>query len=141
MTGRTFCHECATYHAERRVAQRKIPEKREAMIASQKKLRENRKAAGFCPNCGKLANSGYVLCDSCRSKRRNYMAKYNNHQPRGEYGICWTCNKREAVPGKRLCAECAEKAKRNLIPGPKGFTGDISAVLFVKKRKEEAWNG
>lgn len=86
-------------------------------------------------------NDRILLCDSCRAKRRIYMAMYNNHPPRGEYGICWTCNKREAIPGKRLCPECAKKAKRNLVPGPKGFTGDINAVLFAKKRKEETWNG
>lgn len=90
MAGRTFCHECASYQNDFRKTQRKIPEKRDAMVASQKNLRETRKAACRCPNCGELASSGYVLRDSCRAKRRSYMAKYNNHPPRGEYGICCT---------------------------------------------------
>lgn len=110
MVGRSYCDRCATQARESAARKRADPVKNNAMNANKKKIREARKSKGLCPTCGKPANSGYVLCDSCRAKRRNYMNKYNNHPPRGEYGICWTCNKREAIPGKRLCHECYEKA-------------------------------
>lgn len=110
MTGRSLCADCAEYFSRKQSEYRKDPDKWAKMQACKKDIRETRKANGLCPMCGKSANSGYVLCDSCRAKRRNYMNRYNNHPPRGEYGICWRCNKRESIPGKRLCPECYKKA-------------------------------
>lgn len=121
MIGRSLCSKCAEYFAGKADEYRKHPDNREKVRLYKKQMREERKSAGLCPNCGKAKPSpGFVRCDDCRAYGRRVTMRYNDKKygprPRGEYGICWTCNKREVIPGKRLCFECSEKAEKNLIP-------------------------
>lgn len=119
MNGRSLCSECAekwaTWNRERK---KKSQDARERAKQSQKKIYNTRREQGLCPYCGGKPAIGYITCDKCRAKSRKRANKCNERKygirPRGEYGMCWTCNKNEALPGMRLCQTCYDKSAKAL---------------------------
>lgn len=112
MNNRSLCAECAE---KRRVLtanyRNEHPEQIKAYRAEYEK---SRRAAGLCHACGKPTENGRSRCPRCREKenrRRREKVREDGlvNLPRGENGICWTCNKRPALRGKRLCRECMER--------------------------------
>ena len=103
-----------------------------------RKRTAERRAAGFCPKCGKFPPSlGRSLCEACARKaraagrardarlraagkpqrnrekaraaeRRRYRRQVAE---RSELGLCIKCGIDRAEDGRRLCAECAEKRR------------------------------
>jgi len=72
-----------------------------------RRLRQRRKAAGVCTNCGgPLDDVNKKTCFDCRHKPN---AKYMKalRQKRSEEGLCTRCG-REPEPGYALCTECRE---------------------------------
>lgn len=119
MAGRVMCAECAEKARIKAERRRKDPDKRETMYNSVKSIKHARKADGLCPECGGKPVDGRVRCVSCTIKSMAYKRKCRGGPiPRGEYGVCWTCNRESALPGKRLCKSCYDKACRNLINSP-----------------------
>lgn len=117
MAGRTMCADCAERARVNMECRRSNPEKRAAICKSVQKLKQSRKDAGLCPDCGGSPMQGHVKCVACVRRDRAYKRKHRGGpKPRGQYGICWTCNKAEAITGKRLCQNCWEKAMKNMIP-------------------------
>lgn len=63
-----------------------------------------------CKDCGKpLDHGNRQRCDECQEKRHAEMAKIRYERCKAD-GICTHCRKRPAMPGKRKCKYCAEKA-------------------------------
>lgn len=59
-----------------------------------------RKSKGLCPLCGKAANDGYVICESCREKNRS------KSNARMMQGLCVQCGQ-PSRENKSLCVECS----------------------------------
>lgn len=140
MVGRSLCSECADKFAKYRKERLKDPDKKKKAKESKKKLYDMRKEQGLCPYCGKKATGGFVTCDRCRLKSRKASNMSNEKKygtrPRGEYGVCWTCNKKEVMQGKRLCKDCYEKALRSIdIANKKRIEKEIYPYWY---NKEEA---
>lgn len=134
MGNRTMCAECAERAREKAERRRQDPEKRVVMYDGVKKLKRARKDAGLCPDCGKRKpmDDKHVKCVIRNNRQMAYRHKRRGYPiPRGEYGICWQCNKKEVVPGKRLCPECY------------AHMAEITALANEarRKKKEETWNG
>lgn len=125
MGKRTSCAECAEKARERAERRREDPDKREIIYSRVKALKQARKSAGLCPDCGGVPMGGHVKCVRCVIRDRSYKTKYRGGPiPRGQYGTCWQCNKTQAMEGKRLCPECysvmMEHTKRaNAVRGKK----------------------
>lgn len=114
MGKRSLCERCAEMYRGYFSKYMLDNEKREKRSSMMRDTWDGRKLDGLCPRCGtRPSGNGYVLCSICRAKQRNYMRRYRNNPPRGEYGVCWTCNKNEVLQGKKLCQECYEKAVKN----------------------------
>ena len=65
-------------HANRQEYERrrsKLPERKEAMRAHKKELRDNRKAAGLCVACGAPPILNQAKCEECAEKYRKYNRK------------------------------------------------------------------
>lgn len=108
MGGRWLCAECAAKQAEwkhNNVDPIKRNERR-------RELRQIRIANHECAECGHKLPEDYnfKICAHCRAKKKNNSHKNNpNMFTRGQYGICWSCNKRPVKEGKRLCEICYER--------------------------------
>lgn len=78
-----------------------------------KSLYRSRKEQGLCVRCGKKALKNHVLCLEC-NVRNNRRAKENRSKNK-EYieNKCKRCNN-QCVPGKKLCPECLEKARKSI---------------------------
>lgn len=113
MVGRSLCDRCAAMARESN--SRWYIKNSEKILSDRTKLKESRKANGLCPVCGKPANDGFVMCGPCRKKRSDYRKRHRIRVPRGECGVCYRCNKKEAISGKRMCLECYEKAVETAI--------------------------
>ena len=95
-------------------------------------LRALRKRLHLCRECGRqdaYTLAGRTKCADCverdtarcREKRgynpawmRQKKDRPEVNRPRGGNGICWQCNKRTKLDGKKLCQICYEK-KVNLV--------------------------
>lgn len=116
LNGRTVCADCAAKLAE-------YKRKAYSVDGGQKNhehckaRRERLKAEHKCPYCGRDLPEGYayITCEKCRAKMR--IATAENRRKKGtstrEYrmrdGWCFSCNKRPALEGKKLCRECYDK--------------------------------
>lgn len=129
MTGRSFCADCAEKARANKAAQYAVEEKKIRMYAQHCNGQKKRRDMGLCPTCGRPATPGYSTCEYCRAKHRNYMRNYRNSFTRGQYGICWQCNKREALPGKRVCQSCYDMKIRC----------QRQAIAVVAEMKESGW--
>lgn len=79
-----------------------------------KERKQRLKENGPCIQCGKPSKTGASRCALCAEKesrkRKEKIAKLSTiNYPRGENGICWQCNKNQAIDGKRVCQTCYEK--------------------------------
>lgn len=112
LNNRSLCAECAEKRRVLAANYRKANPER--IKAYRVKYNKSRRAAGLCHTCGKATGNGRSRCPRCQSKenrrRREKMREDGlANLPRGENGICWTCNKRPALREKRLCGECMER--------------------------------
>ena len=114
MAGRSLCAECAAKARKNKADQYAVEEKKIRMYAQHCEGQKKRRDIGICPTCGRPATPGYSTCEYCRAKHRNYMRNYRNSFTRGQYGICWQCNKEKALPGKRVCQSCYDKKLTSL---------------------------
>ena len=108
--GRTYCAECAAKEAERKRRWR-AADGGEANRRGNVRWKEHMLAEGRCIYCGRVKpDDGRKTCAWClrkmSAKRRDRMVQTGMNWPRGSNGLCYQCNKREVVKGKRLCAEC-----------------------------------
>lgn len=129
MGGRSACAECAAVGRANKRLHDAIPEERQKHYESHRKYQQERREQGLCPTCGRPATPGYSTCPYCRAKHRNYMRQYRNSFQRGQNGICWLCNKTEAVPGRRVCQDCYEKI----------LVAQEKAVAKVAEMKAGGW--
>lgn len=72
---------------------------------------EKRRAAGLCPECGKIKSARYVSCYKCRQKRRRYRRKRLADNPRLRR-THKTYHRRRAAG---LCPECGGKRDTNYL--------------------------
>lgn len=111
LNGRSICADCV--EKQRESYKRYRAERGAELNAQNKAYRAKMVEAGLCPNCGKPSDGGYVNCQRCRAVARQKMKRRRRESgslPHGANGSCYTCNKRPALPGKRLCRECYEKS-------------------------------
>lgn len=137
--GRLYCAECRERANE---LQRGMSAEQKAhKAAGEKALREERKAAGICPKCGKREiSSGYLTCDICRAKNRMRMRRVRAESgtvdttTAAAMGLCIHCRKNAAAEGKKLCAECGEwwESVRNRDRVDNAFTRSLA---FRQKEK------
>lgn len=72
-------------------------------------LYEARKAQGLCYYCGKPADEGKGSCQPCRARRKGTSKRQvQRKRAAAKLGICVSCLKSEAMPGRRLCGACRE---------------------------------
>lgn len=112
LNDRSLCAECA--EKRRTLAENYRKEHPEQIRAYRAEYEKTRRAAGLCHTCGRPTDGGRSRCPRCRSgenRRRHEKAREGGvvNLPRGENGVCWTCNKRPALREKRLCRECMER--------------------------------
>lgn len=112
LVGKTRCAVCVQKSTERK----RVLRDKEMEKEKQREIREKRKAEHKCVYCGKGLAEGYkyATCQKCRSKQaeyqRHYRAnKFNSNFPRGANDICYQCNKKTVILGKKLCQECYNK--------------------------------
>lgn len=115
LAGRAYCHDCAEKHnASKR---RRVEENREEY---NRRARERRAAAieaGKCVSCGRPTEDGHAQCRRCLAYRRDHYAANRSadiNWPRGGNGICYSCNKTPALPGRRLCQSCYDRQLESL---------------------------
>lgn len=111
LNGRALCADCIKKLHE--LHKRRRAERGAELNAHNKAYRVKMVEAGLCPNCGKPSDGVYINCPRCRAIARKKMERRrreNGVAPRGECGLCYTCNKRPALSGKRLCRECYGKS-------------------------------
>lgn len=111
-----------------------------------KELRQERKANGLCPRCGKIVKGKYYYCEHCRKKhnenrRAERMRSPGEHfRERIEAGICMYCGD-EIVPGYKLCESCLEKYRNiHKQSNPKAssrWRKEITEEWNAKKRSSE----
>lgn len=76
-----------------------------------RELHARRIADGICIRCKCRATDGYRTCPRCREIRTKQAARYTVRKKAAndKFGMCMYCCEREAMPGKRRCAVCAER--------------------------------
>lgn len=86
-------------------------------------IRDARRAAGLCTQCGERATQGRAMCETCRAKARAARKKCverkrengkcvscGNDAPQG-YTKCEACREREKEYHKRYAERCKEQGK------------------------------
>lgn len=120
---------------------------------------------GVCVSCRThSAAPGKAKCEVClqkdaqkykeRLKRSNNELRKENHREymrnrrikARENGMCVTCFNRKAVPGRKVCVECATKNRRKLTErrraqGSISYTTAIENGLCTNCRRERAMHG
>ena len=104
---------------------------KQKIVRDTKERRELLIKCHMCRECGKqdaYTLNGHTKCADCverdterRREQRGYQPAWAREKkpektinyPRGANGICWTCNKKPRLEGKKLCAECYGKAVEN----------------------------
>ena len=78
-------------------------------------LREYRRQNGLCRHCGEATNEGFVACEKCRAKSREFRSSQEMKQrvvdrraKKREDGICQTCSN-PSHPGLSYCKVCQLK--------------------------------
>lgn len=78
------------------------------MIASAKKLYDERKTLGLCIACGKNpARDGKVKCKDCAEQHQS--ARLVRCLKAKEDGLCTKCHKIKAVSGRSRCEKCRDQ--------------------------------
>lgn len=110
LNGHPKCYECM--QKENEMKRKKRKENKIEYNQYQRNRREKLKLELKCSVCGinLPENYSYFLCEKCRwdkklKKRKRDQQKVNNW-PRGDNGICYQCNKKPVINGKRLCTDC-----------------------------------
>ena len=110
MAGRARCAECAERCRANQEKYLADPKKRKALTDRARERRRARKENGLCPMCGKKPMDGHVKCLKCTLRqRRADLKKRGGRHPKLD-GMCRQCNKREPMPGKKLCSDCYQSA-------------------------------
>lgn len=109
LNGHTLCADCTEKDNERKRKERsRNPYK---YRDEQKKIRDKRREEGKCIRCGLKLQSGYsfMTCPTCRILTRNRLRNIRadtDKNIRGQNGICYQCNKKPVMDGKKLCEDC-----------------------------------
>lgn len=106
--GRQKCPECLEKSTLNNIKYRSL-ERERSYYPRRKAKREERIAAGLCPNCGRSAVKGR-LCVECYAKKQQRHEKEkaarsirgDPRRIRVENGLCWFCET-PAIPGLRVC--------------------------------------
>ncbi len=141
------CPECRAKIAEGQSKWRKnrtdseMAEYRAKGNAQKRKKENERKAEGMCTRCGKRrAKQGYVKCDICLGKFREYSKRHydakryikNGGILRKEYvenGLCYICGQPLDRDGG-ACVRCTERIRENLKKRGKGTHWDETNIIF-----------
>lgn len=130
LNGYIRCADCSDKHKEKNKIYNK--QNREEISIKKKELyqlnKQYRIENHLCVTCGKELEIGsqYKTCERCRyiNRKRKENERINNGtypNERGEYGICYKCNKEKALEGKRLCQDCYNQAIKALEIGREKF--------------------
>ena len=124
--GKTKCFDCLDEDsAKSRLKRAAWNDEQRAAVnakisASNKARYERRKADGMCVQCGRRLPQGTsVRCGICKGKARRVQEERRRKRGQRTYmeclelDNCYNCGG-VPLPGKRLCAECCDKAMRNL---------------------------
>lgn len=108
--GRSACYECAEKMAKlKKTKYYSTTEARQKRCEERKQLRQRHIARHECTVCGKKLAENYLYktCSHCRTYNK-IRQRTNDSFMRGEFGICWQCNKEPCIAGKRVCDKCYE---------------------------------
>lgn len=133
--GRVRCEVCLAIDAERHKNQKKNDRR-----AYNKKLREERKAAGLCIDCGKpQCKASICFCIDCKIKNQRRNEKKKNKRSvefRLINGLCKKCGNEPLYKGK-LCERCYNVSMQNLKAGEEGR---IAWRMEIKKQNRLIFN-
>mgnify|MGYP007057671234 CR=1 FL=1 len=94
--GRVMCAECQIKHDTEQIERR-----------------ERWKAEGRCVRCGGEPADGKAQCQACLDKRNQYQTDAQSSKRWREknkmMGLCVTCGKTWAEPGRTKCRKCQDK--------------------------------
>lgn len=115
LAGRSLCAECtAKKVAYNRDWRRNHPENVARWREAEQEKRRERKAEGFCVQCGAPVPDGKAKCPTCRAAAARQMQRTRIRKGVGKReqwitsGLCANCGA-ETMPGKRVCASCYER--------------------------------
>ena len=140
MGGSLYCEACTE---KRRLSNKSYRDRNRELIAEKEKTRrEERKAAGLCPLCGKQAMENHVHCIDCTLRNRNRQKKKReaagslSRQLFRELGLCTKCgaqrvNRLTAWGGNpvQLCERCYHDSVRACEAGRTAY----------KEKNRETW--
>lgn len=109
LNGHSLCAECMKKEAEGAKKRRSRNPYKYRDI--QKQIRDRRKEEGKCTRCGFVLPKEYsfLTCPNCRIETRNRLRNIRadtDKNIRGQNGICYQCNKKPVMEGKKLCEDC-----------------------------------
>ena len=107
LAGRTYCFECAEKGRKAKAQARKDPEKRAKMLLQKRQQIGRYITENKCVRCGKQLRDRKRMCGVCYELQRRAQRKSRGATPRG-LGLCWQCNKKPCIDGKKLCEVCYE---------------------------------
>lgn len=159
--GHVRCWRCLINHREKEAeyrANKTDEEKRQLLSERRAKsavLRQERRANGLCPNCGReRTDTRYSLCERCRQsakKSAERKRRENGTIPnglRGDGTFCAICLKPVETDGAKLCNRCADNCSVNIAkaiaaqnnedhPWRRLSNGQYKLYMERKKREEE----
>lgn len=108
MAGRWLCSDCTDKRNAYMTVYRE--ENREKMREYGRSLAVARKNGGRCVKCGRdMGGDPHASCARCRAidaeRQRRKRASRRN-----DVGVCYMCAAEPVIDGKRVCADCYEKA-------------------------------
>jgi hypothetical protein len=133
--GKSLCASCAEEENRKnreRYAERKkqySPEFKRERALKAKAHREELKAKGLCPICGKKAMAGHYFCIECRNRSNRKRGRQHISLDERKYrGLCLRCNQK-AVDGYYLCEKHIAQAKE---AGERGRESQNKTRVFIK---------
>lgn len=114
MAGRARCADCAERCRANQERYSTDLEKRQIAADRTRERRHARKASGLCPMCGRKPMLGHVKCLECTLRQRKADMKKRGERHQRIDAMCWQCNKREPILGKKLCPDCYPSALAKL---------------------------
>ena len=146
--GYIMCLQCRMDERERNKQRERPTENRQAEYAKGKQLRDERKANGQCPMCGRVIKSydNHVYCEYCRAKARKRERKEREKQGivsndmRGNGIYCAVCRKPVEHIGEKMCDRCRTNALKNIEKARENRPTDNLFAQYIKKqwRQSEA---
>lgn len=92
---------------------------------------ERRKAQGLCVKCGKENSNGFVMCDECMEKSKQYKKEWRRAYL--DLGICPKCQTNPVIRGQGLCVDCRDAHNERGKTYRERTSSKLSRIEYQKK--------